>query len=196
MPLVTALRAQRGGRVAVELDGVAWRTLPIAAVAEAGLVAGQELDRDRARTLGRALRRHRARETAVRVLARREHSRASLAARLDRAGVRAGDRNDAIEKAAGAGWVDDERFARSRAAALAARGAGDRVVLQDLRRHGIDQETARAALATIEPESDRVSSAIAARGASLRTLRYLAARGFSEESLEPLVADLESRAVG
>ena len=195
MPVVTALRVRNAG-VAVELDGAPWRTVPASIAVEAGLVVGLQLDRERARALGRALRRRRARDTAVRALARREYSRASLAARLERAGVREKDRDAAIETAIGAGWLDEGRFAESRAQALAERGAGDRLVLDDLLRQGVDEETARAALATIEAERDRAARAVATRGASLRTLRYLAARGFSEESLEPLVADLEARSLG
>jgi regulatory protein len=195
MPVVTALRA-RQGRVAVELDGAPWRTLPVAAALEAGLAVGLVLDREHARVLGRTLRRHRARDTAVRALARREHSRASLDARLDRAGIRPGDRSDVLETAARAGLLDDARFAASRARALVDRGAGDRVVLDDLARHGVDEETARAAVASVDPEPTRAAAIVSARGSSARTLRYLVSRGFSEESLETLVADLESGAVG
>lgn len=195
MPVVTALRS-RAGRVAVELDGAPWRTVPPAAAAEAGLAVGLELDRGAARALGRALRRHRARDTAVRALARRDHSRATLAVRLERAGVRPGDRDDVLAGAARAGLVDDGRFAEARARQLAERSAGDELVLHDLARHGIDDETARAAVSMLEPEATRASRLVSARGSSIRTLRYLASRGFSEESLEALVADLESGALG
>jgi hypothetical protein len=69
-------------------------------------------------------------------------------------------------------------------------------VLADLERNGVDDATARAGLASLEPEGARAARIVASRGASERTLRYLASRGFSEESLEGLVADLESRALG
>jgi regulatory protein len=195
MPIVTALRA-REGRVAVELDGAPWRTLPGEAVIEAGVAVGMDLDRERARALGRALRRHKARDTAVRALARREHSRASLATRLERAGVRAGDRGNVLDTATRAGLLDDARFAASRTRALVDRGAGDLLVLDDLARHGIDEQNARAALSAVEPETARAASIVAKRGSSAQTLRYLASRGFTEESLETLVADLESGALG
>jgi regulatory protein len=195
MSAVTALR-ERLGSVAIELDGAPWRTVPVAVAAEAGLRLGCELDRERARALGRALRRHHAREAAVRAVARRDHSRASLDARLGRTGVRPRDRSDTIEAATRAGLVDDARFAAARARTLASRGAGDLLVRADLERNGVDEACARAALATLEPEAVRASRIVAARGASLRTLRYLAARGYSEESLEGLVADLETRALG
>ena len=195
MPIVTALRPLRDS-VAVELDGCPWRTVPGAAAAEARLTVGCELDRERARTLGRALRRHRARDTAVRAGARRDHSQASLEARLERAGVRPRERGDTLAAAERAGLVDDARFAASRAQALGARGSGDLLVLEDLERHGIDERAARAALESLEPEPVRAAQIAAARGLSARTLRHLAARGFSEEALEGLVAELESRAVG
>lgn len=148
MPIVTALRPLRDS-VAVELDGCPWRTVPGAAAAEARLTVGCELDRERARTLGRALRRHRARDTAVRAVARRDHSRASLEARLERAGVRPRERGDTLAAAERAGLVDDARFAASRAQALGARGSGDLLVLEDLERHGIDERAARAALESL-----------------------------------------------
>ncbi|HKY24652.1 MAG TPA: RecX family transcriptional regulator [Gaiella sp.] len=195
MPTVTALKERRGS-VAIELDGAPWRTVPVAVAAESRLTLGCELDRERARSIGRALRRHRARDAAVRAVARRDHSRASLDARLERAGVRLRERGDAIDAATRAGLVDDARFAEARAKALADRGAGDLLVLGDLERNGVDDATAYAALATLEPEAVRASGIVASRGATARTLRYLAARGFSEDSLEGLVADLESRALG
>jgi regulatory protein len=192
---VTALRPQRG-LVAVELDGRPWRAVPAAAAADARLTLGCELDRERARSLGRALRRHRARNVAVDAVSRREHSRATLAARLERSGVRTHERDDTVEAATRAGLVDDGRFADVRARSLAARGAGNLLVLDDLERKGIDEATARAAVAHLEPEHVRAERIVAARGLSARTVRYLAARGFTEESLEPVVADVESRAIG
>jgi regulatory protein len=195
MPTVTALRDRRG-LVAIELDGEPWRTVPVAAAAEAGLTPGCTLDRERARRLGRALRRHRAQQTALRALARREHSRATLAARLERAGVRGEELHATVADASRVGLVDDARFAESRAQALAARGAGDLLVLDDLVQSGVDETTAREAIATIEPEAARASRIVASRGATIRTLRRLASRGFGEESLAPLVAELERRELG
>ena len=195
MPVVTALRLRRE-RVLVELDGAPWRTVPAEAALAAGLTVGLELDRARARELSRALRRHRARVTAVRALARREHSRSSLELRLERAGVRPADRGEVLESATRAGLLDDTRFAESRVRALVDRGAGDLLVLDDLSRHGVDEQTARAALSGVEREAVRATRIVSARGSSPRTLRYLASRGFSEESLESLVADLESGGVG
>lgn len=191
MAVVTALRPARE-HVIVELDGRPWRTLPVDAVVEAGLAAGIELDRLRARKLARAVRRHRAEGLALRTLARRTHSRASLDARLERAGVRPDVREAVLERAERARLVDDSRFAEQRAGLLAARGNGDTMILDDLERYGVAAEVGREAVAALEPEHDRAARIVAARGASLRTARYLASRGFSEELVAELVADAES----
>lgn len=194
MATVTALRAS-GRRVAVELDDAPWRTLPVAAVVEAGITVGVELHRERARALVRALRRSRATDAAIRSLARRERSRAELDSALSRAGAREADRHDVLERASSAGLVDDARFAANRARMLVGRGAGNRLILDDLRRHGIDADTARAAISGVEPEANRAERIIDIRGHSLKTLRYLASRGFAEESLEGLIAKLENGAL-
>ena len=194
MAHVTAIRVS-GARVAVELDGRPWRTVPLEAVVAAGLAAGVELDRERARSLARALRRIRAERLAVRALARREHSRATLDARLARAGVPAEQREELVARAAGAGLVDDVRFAATRARHLAERGAGDLLVLDDLERHGVGEARAREALSALEPEPVRAARIVAERGSSARTIRFLAARGFAEETIEPFVADLSERAL-
>ena len=113
-----------------------------------------------------------------------------------RASVPAADRRDVLEQAERSGLVDDVRFAEQRARRLAERGAGDLLVLDDLARHGIDEPVARQAVSVLEPESERAARIVGAQEVSARTVRHLAARGFSEETLEALIADCESRALG
>ena len=194
MATVTALRETPAG-VAVELDGARWRTLPVDAVVEAALAVGIELDRERIRALAGARRRSRAEQVALRALARREHSRESLEGRLARAGVSERERRDVLDRAERSGLVDDARYAERRARHLADRGAGDRLVLEDLARHGVAEAVARAAVTRLDPEAERVARIAAASGASPRTIRYLASHGFAEESLEALVAEVEGSAV-
>lgn len=194
MAIITALRAARGG-VAVELDGGAWRTVPVAVVVEAGLGVGLELDRTRARALARSHRRHRAEQVAVRALSRREHSRTSLDARLERAGIGDTIRAEVLERAEQGGLVDDARFAEHRARQLAERGAGDLLIVDDLVRQGVDDAVARATVGGLSVERERAAAIVERRGRSARTLRYLASRGFSEDSLEPLIADIGSGAL-
>jgi regulatory protein len=190
MPVVTAIRAQRT-RVEVDLDGVVWRTFPATAVVEAGLAPGVVLDRDRARMLARSVRRVRAEDVALRALARRDHSRASLDARLERAGVRGRERRDVVERAESSQLIDDSRFAETRAAVLAERGKGDAWIADDLRRNGIADELVRSALAALEPERLRAERVVGLKVTRVQAARRLAARGFSDETVEAFVADFD-----
>lgn len=188
-PVVTALRARGRGRVAVELDAGPWRVVPLEAVLVAGLSVGRELDRQRARLLRRELRRLEARDVALRTLARRDHTRVSLERRLAERGTAPELRRETIAAAERAGLVDDVRFAVGRAALLAERGAGDAMIEDDLARKGVPEDAIRDAIAALEPESARAGAVVAAAGAGPRTLRRLAAKGFSEETLESFIAD-------
>jgi regulatory protein len=185
-PRITALVAEPRNRVRVELDGAPWRTLPAAAVAGSRLTVGTEVDRARARALRRELRRVEALAIATVALARRDHSAAGLSAKLERRRVAPAERERALASLARAGYVDDDRFAAGRAAALAARGYGDEAIRFDLERHGVAGETVAAALAALAPECDRAAAVVAAAGRDLRTARRLAARGFAPETIEAL----------
>jgi regulatory protein len=190
MATVTGLRPAGRERVAVELDGQPWRTLPAEAVVRAGLARGLELDREHLRLLRRELRRAEALRAALGALRHRDHSRASLAERLERRGVAPSERRQAVEVLTRAGLVDDERLAHGRAAALAARGAGDLLIADDLARRGVAAELVSAAVAALEPERERAARVVAERGLTPRTARFLAAKGFCPETLEPLIAEL------
>jgi len=127
-------------------------------------------------------------ETALRALRFRDRTTAELDARLEQRGVGEAEREQALETLERIGYVDDERFARSRAARLAERGSGDALIRDDLERRGVAAETVDAVLAGIAPERDRVARIVEQRGPGLKTARYLAARGFDEDSLEGIVA--------
>jgi len=187
MARVTALREQRGDRVAVELDGEPWRTLPSLAVVRAGLATGVELDRPRARLLRRELVRASALRRATRALARHDESAAAVTARLERAGVAPSVREDVIQTLERAGYVNDERAAAGRARVLAGRGAGDDAIRFDLDARGIAADAVERALGALEPERERARAVGAARGRSPATARYLARKGFSEDSIEDAV---------
>jgi SOS response regulatory protein OraA/RecX len=170
---VTALHERRPGRVDVELDGAPWRTLPADAVVRAGIVAGRTLDRAAARALAREVRRSDALVRAARALRHRDLSREALAARLPAPG-----RADAIAALEQAGYLDDDRAAAGRAAALAARGWGDEAIRFRLEQEGFGREPLEAAVAALDPEPER-ARAFLARG---KTERWLAAHGFEVAS--------------
>lgn len=184
MPTITALRAARPGRVAVELDGASWRTLPVEAVLRAGLAAGRALDRPRARLLRRELRRLEALSAAGRALRGRDLATAELADRLQRAGVAPARRAETLAVLDRAGLVDDRRFAVDRAVALAGREYGDAWIRWDLERRGIAGEHVAEAIDRLDPERERLERILSERGGGPGLARRLARRGFCDESVE------------
>jgi regulatory protein len=135
-------------------------------------------------------RRRAALDRSIRALARRDHSAASLRAKLDRAGVSETAQAEVVETLERAGYLDDARFARDRAAHLAGRGYGDEWIRADLDAQGVDREVAADALATLEREVDRALGEAAKAGGGLRAVRTLARRGFSEGALEAVLGGL------
>jgi regulatory protein len=184
VPTVTALRDDRRGHVAVELDGGAWRTLPVDVVARARIAEGRMLDRPALRLLRRELRRAEAIALASRALRRRDLTKQGLRERLERGSVAPATAEESLEVLARAGLVDDDRFARSRAEALAGRGYGNAAIRADLAGQGVTREACEAALAELGPEAERAARIVQRRGRGARTARYLAARGFRDETVE------------
>lgn len=181
---MTGLREDGRGGVAVELDGERWRTFPVDVAAAVRLSPGVELDRPCARALARALRTHRALATAAATLRRRDLPLRALDRRLERAGVTSAARADALEALTRAGVLDDERYARARAVALAERGYGDDAIRWELERQGVADELADRVLEELEHEVERAERVVARRGRGPATARLLARRGFGEEAVD------------
>ena len=88
-----------------------------------------------------------------------------------------------------AGLLSDARFAEARARGLAAKNGSDSLIRNDLRRHGIDRVEIAEILEGLEDEAERAARIFERRGGGERALRYLAAKGFSRESLDRLIDD-------
>jgi SOS response regulatory protein OraA/RecX len=187
-PTVTGLRERKRGRVAVELDGRAWRVLPTTAVVRAGLAVGRPLERTTARELAREVRRAKALAAATRALAASDRSERALDQRLARAGYSATAREDAIASLARSGAVDDARLAESRAGLLARRGYGDAAIRADLGRRQVAPESAAAAVAALDRESDRLRRLLEGQTVTPALVRRLSARGFSRDSLDEVAS--------
>jgi SOS response regulatory protein OraA/RecX len=183
VPRITGLTEQRGGRVAVEVEGAPWRTIPLDAAVAAELRVGVELDRPRLRAVRRELRRTEALAWLVRALRRRDLSRRALEQRLDRAGFTADEQRATLATLERAGLVDDARVAATKARSLAERGYGDAAIRFALEGEQLAAELVEAALAALEPERERVKTLLR-DPADVKALRRLAARGFASETLE------------
>lgn len=189
-PKVTALRARRGGHVLVQIDGHDWRELPEDVIVRASLTPGTELDRPRLREVARERRRAQALAAAGRTLRARDLPARALDVRLERRGIRAADRARALSTLQGAGLVDDGRFARNRALALAGRCLGDAAIRFDLEEYGVEPELVEEAVGGLEPETARAERIVASRGRSPATARFLARKGFGEAAVESAAGEV------
>jgi len=126
-------------------------------------------------------------EAAARSLIHRDRTVAELDSDLERHGVDPVDRALAIKTMVALGYLDDSRMAANRASALAERGYGDEAIRFDLEGRGVDDELVDDAIAGLEPEAERASRIADRRGPGARTVRALAAKGFSADSIETAV---------
>jgi regulatory protein len=127
-------------------------------------------------------------DAALAALEHRDLSAADLDRRLAAKGYDEAEREDALETLRRTGLLDDRRFAESRTAGLAARGAGDALIRHELVHAGVEDELVADAIALLEPEAERARRIAAQRGYGPKTARYLSGKGFSEDSLVALVA--------
>ncbi|HUI37340.1 MAG TPA: regulatory protein RecX, partial [Gaiellaceae bacterium] len=117
-----------------------------------------------------------------------EHSRQSLAERLQRAGIGESEADEVLAELERLGLLDDGRFALERARVLAERGKGDAAIRFDLERSGVSASAVEEALARLDPERERAERLVGRRGATPATARLLAGRGFDEDVVAAVVA--------
>ncbi|PMR76276.1 regulatory protein RecX [Billgrantia endophytica] len=141
------------------------------------------------------------REDAIRLLARREYSRAELAERLaakGHAGPAIGECLDALVEQ---GLQSDTRFAETFLRSRIARGQGPLKIRGELARRGIDRDRIAAAFAEAERQGEADWLALAAVTLARRFAgpgdtprerarreRFLASRGFDFEQLRHALA--------
>jgi regulatory protein len=123
---------------------------------------------------------------AMRLLARREHSRVELRRKLSNVAVEGDDVDGVIEQLAQRGWLSDARYAEQ-AVRAKARRFGPVKVAHELRSKGLDDEAIAAAFraAGEEGEADiervwktRFSAAPINDRERARQVRFLQGRGF------------------
>jgi regulatory protein len=124
----------------------------------------------------------------VRALRNRDRSSAQLDRHLADRGFDEDERCAALETLVRTGILDDGRYAENRARGLTERGAGDVLVRHDLRDAGISDDEIERALDLVPPEPERAERIVERRGASVKTARYLSARGFSDDAVRAAVA--------
>jgi regulatory protein len=129
------------------------------------------------------------RERALRLLARREHSRAELTRKLEQAGFVASDVHSLLDKFEEKNWLSDRRFAESYVADHRAR-SGSIKLAYELRQRGVpdsiieavisdnrDSELARAR----EIWRKKFDAAPENAAETARQMRFMQSRGFTME---------------
>ena len=141
------------------------------------------------------------RDSAVRLLARREHSRFELARKLSRRG----HPHDLIEEIVGslarAGLQSDERFAQAFVRSALGRGQGPLKIRAGLTERGVDSDIASDYFELDAHEwGERAASALRKRFGSApvenradwaRRARFLAGRGFPSDVAAKVLGSLE-----
>ncbi len=134
---------------------------------------------------------------AVRMLARRDYSRAELAQRLAHKGIPRDDIERALDELAAQGLLSDSRFA----GATVRRKSGEyskRAIAGALKASGVDSDVASQALAASEVDDDDAIVALWLRRfgtppandrEKARQVRFLQSRGFSLSAIFKLLRD-------
>lgn len=209
MPRVTDITVQRrrANRRSVFLDGRFAFGCGLNVVADFGLRVGDDLSPEQLAAIEAGGLRQECLDRAFGFVARRMHGRAELARKLGRGdwpeAVVAGVLDD-LERL---GYVDDATFAAAKAADAAGyRKHGPRRAAVELRRAGVDAETADRAVAEVYGRTDglAVARALAAKkAASLKMLDPVTARrrlagmllrrGFEYETVRPVIDEVLGR---
>lgn len=204
MPRITQIKETKKGRLALFLDGEFAFSLDEETFAAAALHEDDEVECWRLEELRKQSDTRKALDKAMDLLSLRDHAAGELYQKLCRKfdGPSAAY---AVAKAQELGLLDDESFARRRAAELLRKRRSRREILLDLSRKGIDRDTAAQAVETLfdaeEGEDPELASAAAlvqrqyaaklAAGKRDQVAAALARRGFSRAVIRQALENAE-----
>lgn len=188
MPEITGVSEKRN-RALLYVDGEFYAELDLGAVLDYGLYKGLSLTQDELEEARFAGEKALALSRAFHYLGHRSRSVGEVEDRLFRYGYSERTVESVVERLRELGYLDDREFARTLAGEKAAK-YGPRRVLADLRRSGVDEETAQEA---VDEEFSEISEVDAARDAAgqryntsegsdalaCRVHGFLARRGYS-----------------
>lgn len=136
------------------------------------------------------------RERALRLLARREHSRAELVRKLEHAGFAVEDIAPLLDEFEAKNWLSDQRFAESWVADHRARSGKVKLAFE-LRQHGVSDNVIKAVLAKQQDSEiaraheiwrKKFGSAPKDATEKARQMRFLQSRGFTQDVIRVAVA--------
>ncbi|MCG5524747.1 recombination regulator RecX [Ectothiorhodospira haloalkaliphila] len=139
-------------------------------------------------------------ESALRLLARREHSRHELAGKLALRGFARDKVDEALDDLESEGWLSDARFASEFVRYRIRQGQGPLRILADLRQRGIDEAQAQQALEAAEVDWQVQAHDVYERRFAgepprdyrerARQMRFLQNRGFSAEVIRRVMNEV------
>ena len=143
-----------------------------------------------------------ARDSALRLLSRREHSARELRRKLEERGVDEGEAEAAVEKLAGKGLQSDDRYAEQLIRTRISQGYGPIRIEAELRQAGLDGEQIDAAIQAAECDWQALAAQVHAKrfrspasGSAERNkqYRFLMSRGFESDQIRRVLkADPEA----
>ncbi|MBI2831274.1 MAG: RecX family transcriptional regulator [Chloroflexi bacterium] len=189
MSKITAIRAGRGRRVRICLDGRQALGLEAEVAAKHGLQVGQELSEKRMEELTHSNSFQRCLNAATRYLGYRPRSESELRDRLHRRGFDDGDIDNVINRLKEQGLVDDRAFAefwKENRQEFSPRS--QRLTGLELRQKGIEPDIIKQMVDTVDDTENAYRAALSKarslsqydyQGFSRRLGGYLKRRGFS-----------------
>lgn len=197
--IVSALKKTSTDRILVEFEGGESLRSTLAAVTDARLYVGMELDEDAFAALKRSSSRGLERQKALELLSRRPHSRRELKDKLLRRGVSGEDAEDCVQWLSDRGFLDDEEYAGAVARHYAAKGYGAGRLRSELQRRGIDRELAADTLSDLPDNAGKIDAFLARkltdvndREAVRKVSAALFRRGFSWEEIRAALRRFDS----
>jgi len=139
------------------------------------------------------------RERALRLLARREHSRAELARKLEQAAFVASDIDSLLDEFEEKNWLSDHRFAESYVADHRAR-SGSIKLAYELRQRGVPDSIIEAVISdNRDSELSRAreiwrkkfDAAPENAAETARQIRFMQSRGFTSEVIRQTLSNLD-----
>ena len=200
MPQLTQISETKKGRYALFFDGEFAFSLDAGTFADADLHQDDELEPWQIEELRKKSDTRRALDKAMDLLALRDHAAGELYDKL----CRRFDPHSAaaaVARAGELGLLNDESFARRRAAELLRKRKSRREILMDLNKKGIDRDTAAAVVEALgdEEEDPDLASARAlvqrqyasklAQGKEPQVAAALARRGFSHSVIRTVLQE-------
>jgi len=206
MPVITQISAQRRreNRRNIYLDGAFAFGLNLNVIAKFYLREGQNLTPEQVLEIEQGDVRQECMDRALGCLSRRLHSRAELARKLTRHEYGGAVIDGVLGELERLGYIDDARFAKTKAASAAQRKHhGRRRAMAELLRAGVPTSAASQAVREVYESNDNVGVARALalkQAARLRKLDPLVARrrlvgmlqrrGFDYEEIKPVVDEV------